>query len=284
PTHDELKEVGEKYRLHPDMLEDFLEPHHLPKAEKFRGVQFVMLRCYDERAGLEAQTIRDLSRKLAIFIGEDYVLTLHRGQMPFFEKFKRDWLESEENEYDRRAPALAAEIMRSVADSYLVTLEAAEDVVEGFERKIFDNVKQPFTFKEFYGLKQHASTVKSLLRMQQAIVVKLQGEYPEFRHCYKSVEETVANHLFRAAAIVDNLTSILNIYLSVSAFHTNEIMRVLTMLSVFFLPLTFIAGIYGMNFDYMPELHVWWGYPMALGVMAVVVMIIYVYFRRKRWL
>ncbi len=284
PTQDELTAIGEKYRLHPDMLEDFLEPHHLPKAEKLHGVQFIMLRCFDERANLQAQTIHDLSRKLAIFIGDDYVLTLHRGQMPFFEKFKREWTQTNEREYDRRAMALAAEIMAAVADSYSITLEAAENTIDGFERKIFDNVKQPFTFKEFYELKQHSSVVKSLLRMQQNIVVKLWSEYPAYQHCLKSVEENVGNHLYRATAITDNLANILNVYLSLSAHNTNEIMRVLTMLSVFFLPLTFIAGVYGMNFDNMPELHVWWGYPMAWGLMIVVVLIIYIYFKRKQWL
>jgi magnesium transporter len=284
PTQTELLEIGQKYGLHPDMLEDFLEPHHLPKTEKWRGVRFIMLRCFDERAGLEAQTIRDLSRKLAIFIGGNYVLTLHRAEMPFFERFKTEWTQSPENEYDRRPQALAAEIMRAVADSYVRTLETAENVIDGFERKIFDNEKHPFTFKEFYELKQHSSVVKSLLRMQADIAVKLQGEYPDFQHCFKSLEESVANHLYRAAAITENLANILNIYLSISAHNTNEIMRVLTMLSVFFLPLTFIVGIYGMNFDHMPELHVWWGYPMTWALMILVVAGIYGYFKRKRWL
>jgi magnesium transporter len=84
--------------------------------------------------------------------------------------------------------------------------------------------------------------------------------------------------------IHEDVSNLLNIYISISAHKTNEVMKVLTIFSVFFMPLTFIAGIYGMNFKYMPELDQVWGYPASLGLMLVIIVVIYVWFKRKKWM
>ena len=84
--------------------------------------------------------------------------------------------------------------------------------------------------------------------------------------------------------IHEDVSNLLNIYISISAHKTNEVMKVLTIFSVFFMPLTFVAGIYGMNFKHMPELEFTWGYPASLGLMLLIIVIIYVWFKRKQWM
>jgi magnesium transporter len=101
---------------------------------------------------------------------------------------------------------------------------------------------------------------------------------------FRDVQENVESYHFYADELLDDTNTVLNVQLSLATHRTNEVMRVLTVFSVFFLPLTFIVGIYGMNFQFMPELRARWGYPAILVAMGIVTLAIYLWFRRRGWL
>jgi magnesium transporter len=101
---------------------------------------------------------------------------------------------------------------------------------------------------------------------------------------FRDVQENAESYHFYADELLDDANTLLNVQLSLASHRTSEVMRILTVFSVFFLPLTFIVGVYGMNFDYMPELRERWGYPAVLGLMVVVTLVIYRWFRRRGWL
>jgi magnesium transporter len=101
---------------------------------------------------------------------------------------------------------------------------------------------------------------------------------------FRDVQENVESSHFYADELLDDVNTVLNVQLALAAHRTGEVMRILTVFSVFFLPLTFVVGVYGMNFDLMPELHARWGYPAVLAAMGLITLMIYLWFRRRGWL
>ena len=286
PQPKELYELAVKYDLPRAAVQDCLEPEHFPKFEAFTGLNFLMLRCFDEASSMEADSVHELTRKIAIFERDNILLTIHRSDLPVITHLKTHWKEKIEAKEFVKPSQIVLSLLESVVQSYLKPIEVNRNLLEEFESKVFSHDGD--TFEEGYFLKRRASAFKRIIRMTLDLLPRLTNQYPNDGSFIQDVKENSERLYAHAEEFYDNITSLVGLQLALSnhrltvaSFKANEVMRILTVFSVFFMPLNLVTGIYGMNFEHMPELKWPNGYFFVLIFMAVMTASIMYYFKRK---
>ncbi len=279
PSAEELKEIAEQYSLHNTSVQDCLQPEHLPKFERIDDIVFIITRVFDETSSKNADTIQDLSNKTAIFVGPKFIITIHRLEQHFLGSIRTKYVEphlcSSPND-------VLVKILYAVLQSYEPAALSLENELDAYETQIFLQKHTNDILKKLYHLKRKASVCLRILKLSKSILDNLNvlvaaPVLQDLRELYVSLETSFEQ-------TIENTNNLLNLYISLSSQRTNEVMRVLTVFAVFFMPLTFIVGIYGMNFDIMPELRHPLGYPAVMLVMGTITLGIYLWFKRKGWL
>ncbi len=282
PTDDELAGLAESYGLHPLAMQDSLDPEHLPKYERLGGATFLIVRAYDEESPPDAVTIQQMTRKVAAFAGLTFLVTVHRKTMPFYTAFKADCA--------RRSPdqvglgEVVVDLIGAVVATYEKPLEEAEKVLDDFEEALFDGARAEAGLEDIHLVKRRVTLIKRTLWQTLGVVQKLHPSSEGQSPIYQDLRESIESLHTWADEIHDNVSNLLTVQLNIASHRTNEVMRILTVFSAFFLPLTFIVGIYGMNFRRMPELEWRFGYPLTLIFMAAVCLGIFLWFRRRGWM
>lgn len=279
PTNAELREISARYNLHRALVEDSLQPEHLPKYEKVENIHFLILRIYSQRATRQSYTIQQLTDKIAIFIASDFIITIHRKDCSFLEDIRVSYAGTGkcQSTYDI--------LQKIILMSFLTYEQPLGDLIgtiETLEPEIFLQKRMPALLQDLYYIKRHAYVINKLLNLSRGIVENLNDKIPA--PDLNNLKDTLLREYTNSDHVMDNSNTLLNTYISLTSQRTNEVVRVLTLFSVFFMPLAFIVGLYGMNFDFMPELHWKAGYPAVLVVMILVTIVIYLWFRRKGWL
>lgn len=283
PTREELDSVATAHGLHPTSVLDCLDPEHLPKHERIGGITFVILRACDERAGPNAETVQEITRKVAVFFCDRFLISIHRKDQPFLVRLREEHV-TRAREREPRLSYVLADLYNAVVDTYERQLEEAEATVDQFEVALFDGRQPSPSLQRIHVLKRRVSLFKRLLWQTLVVAHKLVPPSERNAPLFQDVVENVESYHFAADQLLEEVNNLLSIQLALASHRTNEVMRVLTVFSAFFLPLTFIVGIYGMNFASMPELRHPWGYPAVLLVMLVVSWGIFLWFRRRGWL
>jgi magnesium transporter len=283
PTSEELSNLAGTYGLHAMYVEDSLDPEHLPKYERIDESTFIILRVYGERPDRTGSSIQDVTRKIAIFTRGDTVVTIHRSAQPALEKLEREHPRLHNGE--RCTPScFLVSLTHEVLATYDKPLEDAEQTLNQFEADVFDPKTRSPDLLEIHQLKGKLGLIRRLMWLTIQVIQKFAGPQERASPMIQDLRETAEGYQFYADQLLDEAQNLIAMHLAVASHRTNEVMRVLTVFSAFFLPLTFIVGVYGMNFRYMPELERRWGYPMILAVMLAVSLAIFVWFRRRGWL
>jgi magnesium transporter len=293
PTAEELAAIAERYQVHATSVSDCLDPEHLPKFEAFDDYTFVILRAWDERAEQTCSTVQELTRKVAIFYGRGFLVTIHRTEQPWLsavearlaaklgDKPRRD-------SRDQLVPYILTKLLNGVLDTYLRPLEAMEGRLDLFEETVFSAEVAPGSLRrelrEIHLLKRQVTLTKRLLWRTMDVIQRMTPESGRAVPHFRDVQENAESYHFYADELLEDANTLLNVQLSLASHRSGEVMRVLTLFSAFFLPLTFIVGVYGMNFEFMPELRQRWGYPAVLAAMVAVTAAIYFWFRRRGWM
>ena len=285
PTDEEIKSLEAKYGLHPIYLQDVLQAEHLPKWEyaEEQDTYFLIARYFDD-ASKQMETIQQLTRKVAIFVMPERIITIHRGHTGFLDALKA---KCETQNHKLKSPfALLCRIIKEVFKTYDLILAKLSEELDFYEGKVYYNkVLPPFT-KGIFFLKRRSSVLKKVVILSKVLLEALREMQPETLNVVPLAQDTT-DMFIRVETLADDLSdrtnNLISIHLALSDQRNNEVMRVLTVFSAFFLPITFIAGVYGMNFEFMPELSQPYGYFATLGVMFAVVLVIYSWFRRKGW-
>lgn len=281
PTSQDLEAIGEEYRLHSTSVKDCLEPAHLPKYERIADTNFIILRSWDEDAPRTADTVTGLTRKIALFVSDDYILSIHRKDLSVMTRLRESWTP------DLRdvGTGLLADIVNVSLSTYRAPLDSLIRDLERFEQAVFRprGKKDPDPLPALYHIKRRAWTLKRLIWLHREVLEKMKMRSKGNPHI-EDTSDNAGDLLFQAEDLHENVTGLINLHLSLATHRTNEVMRLLTIFSVFFMPLTFIVGVYGMNFEYMPELKLSFGYPATLAGMGVVSLSIWGWFRWKGWL
>jgi magnesium transporter len=293
PTRDELAELVADYGLHPLAANDCLDPKHLPKYEVFENHTFVILRAVDADAPPTADTVQALTRKLAVFAGSGFVITIHRKDQPWLTALQERGIANVPLKHATRSEGiqvhLLTQLFNAALDTYQRPLEEVELTLDRFDAKVFEGAVQSapafrFDLREIHRLKRQVTLCKRLLWRTVDVTQRMVPNSGKAAALLRDVQENAESYHFYADELLDDANTLLNVQLALASHRTSEVMRVLTVFSVFFLPLTFIVGVYGMNFQYMPELGERWGYPAVLLGMLVVTLAIYRWFRLRGWL
>lgn len=293
PTQAELFEIAERFALHPNSVQDCLDPEHFPKYEDFESFDFVIVRSYDNKCDLDAGTVQELTRKLAIFIKEGHIITIHRTDQDWLSRVKDYWRKKfTSSSKDVNSGTLVCDLLRASIATYSSPIELAQENFEALEERVFQAHRAVFDLSEAYFIKRRVAIYRRMLRMVLDIVPRVKEFLPQKQiTVLQDLREAGDRLLIYADELTENVNALMHLQISLesqktneASHRTNEVMRVLTVFSVFFLPLNFVASIYGMNFEFMPELHWPFGYHLILFVMALIATSVYVWFRRSGWL
>jgi magnesium transporter len=289
PTRAELTDIARGYGLHQVSVEDSLEPEHLPKYERIGSTTFLILRAMDVEAPPDCSTVHEMTRKVAIFYGPDFLITIHRTEQPFLTAIKEKYESGAipVGAGERRKgymPRILIELVNGAIATYEKPLGKAETAIDAFEATIFGEQEFSGTLHGIYLEKRRVTQMRRMLSHTLDAVQKLVPASEPTAPLYQDIRENAESMHSYADELLEEVNSLLSIQLALASHRTNEVVRVLTVFSVFFLPLTFIVGIYGMNFEFMPELRERWGYPAVLSAMLLVTLMIYLWFRRRGWL
>lgn len=283
PSVTELEYISETYNLHPSSVRDCLMPKHLPKYEVIENNVFIILRSFDERSR-NSGTVRGLTRKLAVFIGENYLITIHRSDQPYIVKIRKTWIKNQKNLEINSLSRILIRIMEGIFSTYSEALYHCESSFEVFENKIFKDKSTQKSIQQKFLLKRKTSVIKHMLKMSLDLLPKLKTHFKSNIPLFKEMQEFGENQYFSAEEILENINNLINLQLSLASHQTSEVVRVLTLFSVFFMPLSFIAAFYGMNFEHMPELNSPYAYPIVIGLMVFIAFILFWWFKRKNWI
>jgi magnesium transporter len=280
-----IEEISQRYHLHPLTVEDILNVQQRPKIEEFNDYVFITLKILVWNS--RRKTF--FSEQFSIAFGKNFVLTFQEHETHFFKPLV-ERMRSSGNQRLRQQSCdyLVYRLIDIIVDQYFVVLEGMGELIESIEEKIISS-PTPKNSRTLYGLKRKMLTLrKAIWPMREMSSHLLQTEEafisPFTRVYFRDVYDHTAQAIDTVETFRDMLAGLLDVYLSSLTNRMNEIMKILTIISTIFIPITFIASVYGMNFEFMPELHWHAGYPMAIGIMFDVTLVMLAFFRSKKWI
>jgi magnesium transporter len=283
PTGEDFMELAEEFKFHPLSIEDCRNAHQRPKVEEYPGYYFIVL--YEaELTGKDD----DLElRELNIFLGKNFLVTVHSRPIRAVETAKRLWGEWTDRA-GHGAGLIAYLLIDAVVDDYMPLLDILSDHMDDLEDDIFGDFR-PEAIQDIFRIKKQLLFLRrSITPLRDVFNTMLRREQPIFARETHVYFQDVFDHIIRVADSIDTLRDMLgstmDAYLSVSGNRMNQIMKRLTSVSTILMSVTLVAGVYGMNFTLMPELQWRFGYVFALLSMVVIGLALYFYLRKVKWL
>jgi magnesium transporter len=272
PIKEDLEKITKEHGLHYYLIKDSLEKGHLPKYEKNYKVEFYIFRAYTSDIKLHIDEVGEMSNKIAFFLFEDRLITIHRAHFNFLNIHEEKHIKINE---------LFLRIVKLMLNTFQKPTIDLSNKISEIERTIFLKDHRNVLLEELYYIKSQSRILKKVLHITQSVIEQSASNFiASFQ--YQDIKDELLNLLTYNEESVENSNQLMNTYLSISDQKNNEVVRLLTIFSAFFLPLTFIAGVYGMNFDFMPELKWKVGYYFSISLMITVVIVIYIWFRKKK--
>ncbi len=279
PNKEDFRNFCEQKNLNQAHIDDCLQSDHLPKFEESSPLNFIVTRVLHNEND-DGHTIQELSTKVSMFIDTQQIITIHRLPHDFINSIVHECGTQNSIESTHE---LAIKLLKGVLKSYENFQNKLALQIDQIEDQIFlKNSKNNF-LENLYFLKRKSSIGKKLLLLTREVLSGIKSHFKNTTELRDAADLHQKLELFYDE-LFEDVSNLMTVYLSVSSQKTNEVMKVLTVFSVFFMPLTFIVGIYGMNFKYMPELDWKYGYLGSIIAMAIVSILIGYWFKRKNWL
>jgi magnesium transporter len=279
-----IEKAGERFSIGPLELEDILNTDQRPKLTENQKNLLFILKVLDYRKEVSRVT----GDQVSILLGKNTVVTFQEKRGHYFDPVRERIRNSRGRIRTMGADYLAYLLMDTLVDGYIHTIETLASHIEETEHEILHNSNKP-TLEKIYRFKTNIGFVrKSVFPLKEMMYLlnKLESEYVQKKtvNYLKDLNDLVTQAI-ETVEIYHNITSdYLNIYHSNVAIRTNEVMKVLTIFASIFIPLTFIAGVYGTNFDFLPELHFKYAYFVMWGIMIIIAIVMLLFFRRRKWL
>ena len=278
-----IEAIGNVIGIHPLTLEDIGNTRQRPKIEDYGDYMYITIRML-----VPGGDGGFWNEQVSLVYGTGYVISFQEQPGDIFERIRTHLRAGSGRIRTVGADYLLYALLDAIVDGYFAVIEIFGDHIEAIEEEV---VAEPDhkTLQMIYALKRSLVALRRSVWPLRDVVAELErGDSPLIQASTLVYIRDVYDHTIQVAETVetyrDTTSGTLDVYLSSQSSRMNEIMKVLTIIATIFIPLTFIAGIYGMNFAYMPELNATWGYPAALASMAVIAGMMLLYFRRKRWI
>ncbi|WP_409523084.1 magnesium/cobalt transporter CorA [Nitrincola sp. MINF-07-Sa-05] len=277
-----IESLGKMLQLHPLVMEDIMNTDQRPKLEEYDGYLYIVIKMLQ----FDHDTHEIRTEQLSLILGERLVISLQEQPGDVFDGV-RERLRSGRRRRFLDADYLAYALIDAVVDHYFSLLEKLGDEIELLEDELI-NSPTPDTLARIHHYKREMLLLRKAVWPLRELLSRLsRDETPlvsqETRLYLRDVYDHTIHVLDTIETLRDLLVSLLDLYLSSASNRMNEVMKTLTLIATIFMPLTFIAGVYGMNFQFMPELEWRWGYPVVMLFMAAVVSGLLFYFRRRHW-
>jgi magnesium transporter len=274
PDEKELASIAKEYGLDYFLIHDSLERGHLPKIEKHSNYTFLILRAFYTDNKNRITNVNELSNKIAFFINDNQIITIHKVNFDFLREINTElnFVNSEQ---------FLLYVIKKMIETYSESAQDLSDKIDDIEKIIFLKNYKNVSLEQLYFQKSQTRISKKILLLTQHALQELHVfEYNQ--PAFQDIKDQLVSLILIFDEVMDDSNNLMNMYLSMNAQKTNDVMKLLTIFSAFFLPLTFIAGIYGMNFKFMPELEGKYSYFIVLFLMIILSIFIFYWFRRKK--
>lgn len=278
-----LSQIGEIFGIHSLAIEDILNVNHRPKLEEYDDFLFFTMKMLmvGEKNQIEAEQV-------SMVLGKNWLLTFQEKEGDLFDKVRVRLRDSQAKIRKRGIDYVFYALIDVVVDNYFYVIENIKDAVETLEDKVMINSEKKYLIELQNIRKDLLDFRKALVPLREALI-DLRLEKTDLIHSKTApyINDLYEHTLYLNEStefLQESLNNVLDTYHSGIANKTNQIMQVLTIYNVIFMPLMFIVGLYGMNFDNMPEIHTKYGYFVVLGIMLIIVLSMLKYFKNKKWL
>jgi len=277
-----IEQMGDVFSIHPLVLEDIAHPGQRAKLEEHENYLFIVLRAI----GLGPEGLAE-EEQMSLIVGRNYLLTFQERPSAMFDSVRQRIQTSRGRVRRMGVDYLAYALLDAIVDQYFVVLEDIGEDLEELEEVLLES-PGPDCLETLHDLRKEVMTIRrAVWPIREMLNVVLRGETPVFDPGTLPYLRDLQDHTLHVMDIVEDFrdlqTGLMELYLSSNSQRTNEVMKVLTIIATLFIPLTFVAGVYGMNFEFMPELHWMYGYPTFWGVILLITGVQLYYMWRKGW-
>ncbi|WP_411768529.1 magnesium/cobalt transporter CorA [Winogradskyella sp. A3E31] len=281
---DEIETIGNHYELHPLVLEDIVNTNQRPKIDEYDDYIFVVLKMlhYDDQEKM-------ILEQVSFVLGKNYVISFQEAEGDVFDSIRDRLRHAKGRVRTQHSDYLLYALMDSVVDHYFSVIEILGNKIEDLETELFAGQPREDINIEVQQLKREILKVRRAIFPLREVVSRIEKiEHPLIYKRTITYFRDVYDHLIQVSENIDiyreMIWSLMDMYMTTVSNKMNEVMKVLTIIATIFIPLTFIAGIYGMNFEYIPELQYKYSYFILWGIMILLFVGMLIYFRRKKWL
>jgi magnesium transporter len=281
---DVIGKIGDHFRFNPLAMEDVLSANQRPKVEEYEDHFLVVIRMLDFDEENESVT----SEQVSLLVGATYLFSFQERRGDVFEPIRARLRDARGRLRSRGTDYLAYALIDAIVDSYFRILEEVGDRIEEIEESVLEDPDLESMHRIHHLRREMLVVRRAIWPLREALGRMYRGEIPHVTEETRMYLRDVYDHAVQVIDTTETLREVLSgamdMYMSAVSNRMNEVMKVLTIIATIFIPLSFVAGLYGMNFEYMPELGIRWAYPVLLLLMVMVAVGMLWYFRRKEWL
>lgn len=283
PSDEDMRLLQDEFHFHPLALEDVVRRHQRPKVDSYGSYYFVVFYCL----GMAESGNRPEAEPLYLFVGKNYLVTVHEQPVSQVAETLRRW-QAPDSPLGDDVAALIYALLDALVDDYFPVMDRIGDRVDELEQAIFESFDEG-SLQMIFQLKKDLLFLRRIVAPERDVLnVMLRRDIPVFDQNDITYLQDVYDHIVRITDVLDTyrdlLSSALDSFLSVQSNRLNQIVKALTVTSIVLMSTTLVAGVYGMNFEYMPELNWRYGYAWALGLMTAISGGLILFFRRIKWL
>ena len=280
----EIAGIGDQYGLHPLVLEDIVNTSQRPKIDEYDDYIFVVLKMlyYNKNEKIVIEQV-------SLVLGENYVLSFQEAEGDVFDTIRNRLRQNKGRIRGLKSDYLMYTLIDAVVDNYFSIIETLGNKIEDLETELFAGTSREGLNIEVQQLKREILKVRRAIFPLREIINRIEkGEHQLINTRTITYYRDIYDHLIQVSENIDiyreMIWSLMDMYMTTISNRMNEVMKVLTIISTIFIPLTFLAGIYGMNFEYIPELQYKYGYFVLIGVMLLMFVLLLFFFKKKKWL
>ncbi len=280
-----LERFGATFGIHPLTLEDIVNTAHRPKVEEFDTYLYLVMKMlhYDETKE------RIISEQISLILGSRFLVSFQEAPGDVFDSVRERIRKGKGRIRNSGCDYLTYALIDAVVDNYYLILEQLGEQIENLEGELLGELPGKQTLQAIHHLRREALHLrKQIWPLREMVGLLSRGEFERIQPSTHVFLVDVYDHVIQVLDTVeiyrDMLGGLLELYMSTVSNRMNEVMKVLTIIATIFIPMTFVAGIYGMNFDHMPELHWRWGYAAIWAIVAAIAIAMLVFFKRKKWI